>query len=83
MQNRRRFTISIVKAAPFLPLVKIKLCKTLCSVKITESYHLVLLEHVLLRSPVLAADAAVYAGILIIKHIDVEVSHKAGWTPII
>lgn len=64
-------------------LIKIKFRKSLCPVEITESYHFVFLKHILLCSPVLAADTAVDPCVLIVEHIDVEVSHKAGWTSVI
>ncbi len=64
-------------------LVKIKLRKPLCPVEVAESYHLVFLKDISLCPPVLAADAAVDACVLIVEHVDVEVSHKAGWTSVI
>jgi len=78
-------TGSFQKSLPFILsiLVKIKFCKSLCPIAITESYHLVFGKHIFLCSSVLAADAAVDACILIVEHIDVEVSHKAGWTSVI
>jgi len=64
-------------------LIKIKLRKPFCPVEIAEPYHLIFLEDILLCPSVLAADAAIDAGVLIVEHVDVEVSHKAGWTSVI
>lgn len=80
-------TFSPARTAQSLPfyqlLIKIKLRKSLCPVEIAEPHHLIFLEHIFLCSPVLAADAAVDACVLVVEHIDVEVSHKAGWTSVI
>ena len=64
-------------------LIKIKLRKPFRPVKVAEPHHLIFLEHVFLRPPVLAADTAVDASVFIVEHIDVEIPHKAGWTSVI
>ncbi len=64
-------------------LIKIKLRKPLRSVEVAETHHLVFLKNICFCSSVLAADTAVDARIFIVKHVDVEVSHKAGWTSVI
>lgn len=65
------------------PSVEIKLRKPLHRILIPEPHQLVLREHVLLRPHILAADAMVLLFLLIVKHINVQVSHKAGGTPVI
>lgn len=50
---------------------------------ITEADHLIFLQNVLLRSSVLATNAAVNSCILIVKHINVQISEEAGWASVI
>jgi hypothetical protein len=64
-------------------LVKIKFCKSLIHSAIAVSYFLIPRKDFLLRASELAADAAIHSCIFVIEHIDVEVSHKAGWTSVI
>lgn len=64
-------------------LIKIKLSESFHRILIPEPYQFILLQHVLLRPHILTAYAVILFLILIIKHIDIQVSHKAGGTPVI
>lgn len=66
-----------------LRLIKVELGKSLHCRLVPEACQLIFCQHILLGSDVLTPDAVILFLVLIVKHINVQVSHKAGGTSVI
>lgn len=61
-------------------LIKIKFCKTLVHILIAEPYHFILFQYVFLGSDILTTHTVIFLLVLVVKHVDVQISHKTGGT---
>lgn len=65
------------------PLIKVELFIPLMHCLISDPDRLIAREYVLLRPGKLAAQAVIFLFFLIIKHIDIQISHEAGRAPVV